>query len=187
MRRPVSLVLIGDPAAGKTTQAGLLGKKLGSKVIDTGSELRRIARTGKRLGGMEHGDLVPTVLVRQILADKISKTPLRRGLILSGSPRSAQEARIVHRLLGYRGHPIYVVYLALPVEEGRRRAAVRGRKDDTAAVLARRRRVQKPHLDAVVRFFKNKYPYARISGEGTRAEVRRRIEAFIRNEASKRY
>jgi adenylate kinase family enzyme len=150
-----------------------------------GRELRKLTDDAWRKKDKEkvnRGNLAPTAVVRRILADRIRSASLRKGLLLSGTPRMAQEARIVARLLRYRGGSNYLGYISLSAAEAKQRAIRRGRVDDKAKVWANRKRIQSPHMASVVRFFKTKYPYARISGEGSKAEVFRRIDKFVRTE-----
>lgn len=187
----MNIILLGDPASGKATQAQKLVKKYGLFDLDMGQELRNYdARKKSRhinqvlRDTADIGKLAPTAIVRQIFKYRILNTPKTQGILLDGTPKMIGEAKFVYGLLkkvGRENDSILVLYLSLPFSESIQRARLRGRKDDTLASLRNRARYYKTQIAKVVRFFKSKYRFTRINALGSRPEVARRINAAIKD------
>jgi adenylate kinase len=191
---PINIILLGDPAAGKATQAALLLKKYHLFDFDMGQELRKLRRRNASLDKAlsrttDHGKLTPTQFVRQIDHDRIIGTPASKGILFDGHPKMLQEARLVAKLLKQqrRLDPL-VLYVSIPIEETIKRMCDRKhyfqgkfstRADDTVVALKNRVKYYRHNIAQVVAFFESKYQFKKINGLGTVAQVHRRIQAAM--------
>jgi adenylate kinase len=179
---PFNLILLGDPAAGKATQAERIAKRYGMFDFDMGRELRKpaVRKTFDFDHSTMQGKLTPTGIVRTILCDRVAKTKPSRGIIFDGFPKMIGEARILARQLKNtdRREPL-VIYLHVPMTETLQRMMKRGRKDDTKAALANRAAYYRKDVAKAVAFFKKVYTFKKVSGLGTPDEVAARIEKEI--------
>jgi len=182
-KEPFNIVLLGDPAAGKATQAAWIAKRYQMFDFDMGRELRRPA-VRKRFDyahSTAKGKLTPTQIVRGILRTKISATSRSTGILFDGFPKMAGEARLTAKLLqqAKRRAP-FVIYLHIPVAETFRRMMKRGRKDDTKEALMNRVAYYRHDVAKTVAFFKTMYAFKKISGLGTPKHVAKKIEREIK-------
>jgi adenylate kinase len=186
--------LLGEPAAGKATQAKFLVKKHKLYDLDMGKELRSI--TNKKLrakydltGTIDKGKLAATELVRDILKDRIFKIKATQGILFDGNPKMVGEARLVAKWLkeAHRTNPV-VIYISIPITEAIKRAASRteiehGKKvkrvDDTPQVIKKRMEYYRTNIKQVVAFFKTKYQFKKINGVGTIDQVKSRVEKAL--------
>jgi len=193
-KKPLNLILLGDPAAGKATQAAFLVKKYHMHDFDMGQELRNRKRRDKKFNkqlknSYDAGKLTQTAIVRKILRQTIISTPQRRGILFDGHPKMLGEAKIAHKLLRqHRRRDPVVLYLSIPLEETVRR--MQGRKDyfrgkfskrtdDTSAALRNRVKYYRKNIAQVVKFFKSKYYFKKINGLGSVSEIRQRLARAI--------
>jgi adenylate kinase len=186
-----NLILLGDPAAGKGTQAARLAKTYGWYNFDMGREVRKPAVRAKfdyaKTTGS--GNLTPTAIVRSILHHTIHTVPARQGILFNGHPKMIGEARLAAKWLTDAGRSDpFVIYLNIPAAETLCRAAKRTvrvggklvrREDDSGRALMNRRRYYREQVAQVVAFFKKKYKFKKISGMGSEREVYGRIVAAI--------
>jgi adenylate kinase len=100
-----ALVLLGAPGAGKGTQSKIISASYGIPQLSTGDLLRENVARGTDLGKkakavMERGELVPDVLVQDMLAKRIREGgDAGRGFILDGFPRTLAQAEWLDRFL----------------------------------------------------------------------------------------
>jgi adenylate kinase len=177
-----NLILIGDPAAGKATQAAWIVKRYGMFDFDMGHELRRpsVRRTFDYNGSTAKGKLTPTKIVRAIICDKIMKTSRSKGILFDGFPKMVGEARLLAGQLKKTGRrEPFVIYLSVPVQEAYRRRMKRGRKDDTEEAFMNRMAYYRHDVAKTIAFFKKIYGFKKISGLGTPDQVAKRIEEEI--------
>jgi adenylate kinase len=93
-----ALILLGAPGAGKGTQSKVISALYAIPQISTGDLLRENVVRGTELGKqakavMERGELVPDVLVQDMLARRIGEgEDTGRGFILDGFPRTLAQA-----------------------------------------------------------------------------------------------
>lgn len=183
---PVNVILLGDPAAGKATQAERLVARYSFLDLDMGREVRKasVRKLYDYSATTQVGRLTPTQVVRDILKRAIFKTKRSQGILFDGTPKMPGEARLVHAWLKQVGRldPL-VIYLSIPVKESLQRMEGRSRADDTTAALKNRIAYYKDSVAKTVLFFKKKYSFAKISGMGTPDEVEAKIisalEKFI--------
>jgi adenylate kinase len=95
--RPVRVIFLGPPGAGKGTQARKLAAHLGVPRISTGDMLREgiagetpLGREAKPL--MERGKLVPDELLNALVGERIQMEDCADGFVLDGFPRTLAQA-----------------------------------------------------------------------------------------------
>jgi adenylate kinase len=91
------ILLLGQPGAGKGTQAQYLMAKFGIPQISTGDMLRSAIRAGSPLGldaknYMDKGALVPDALVTELVKERIKASDCAQGFIMDGFPRTLPQA-----------------------------------------------------------------------------------------------
>lgn len=191
---PLNIILLGDPAAGKATQASLLVKSFGLYDFDMGQELMRRRKSNKLLdrllkGFNDKGKLTPTGIVRRILDEVIHNTSDKKGILFDGHPKMVGEARLVRKWLAETGRtrPL-VIYLSIPLPEIIKRMSGRlgyfegkygKRPDDNEKALKNRRAYYRKNIAEVIEFFKSEYTFVEISGVGKVSEVKARINQAV--------
>lgn len=182
-KKPFNLILLGDPASGKGTQAVRLAKKYHFYNLDMGREVRKPAARAlfdyAKTTGI--GKLTPTAVVRDIFKRLIAGTPAGKGILFNGTPKMINEAKLVVRelLRAGRADPL-VIYLHIPQAEMFKRAGKRRRDDDSLRALRNRQRYYREQISQVVAFFGERYTVKKISGMGTEGAVEKKIDAAIK-------
>jgi adenylate kinase len=97
MKEPVAILLLGPPGSGKGTHALPLSRHLGLPHISTGDLFREEMREGTPLGKkakefIDKGQLVPDILVLDMLFERLKKADCQNGYILDGVPRTIPQA-----------------------------------------------------------------------------------------------
>jgi adenylate kinase len=110
---PLVLILLGPPGSGKGTQAAMLQDKLHLPHISTGDLLRDHVRRGTELGKraqtyMDKGQLVPDVLILDMLFERVSQKDCTQGYILDGFPRTLAQAEALQTRLKGKPAPIVI-------------------------------------------------------------------------------
>ncbi len=103
--KPLVVILLGPPGAGKGTHAGPLSEVLGVPHISTGDLLREHIRGQSELGKMaktymDRGNLVPDELVLEMLFERLQRPDCSHGCILDGFPRTLAQAKSLDARLG---------------------------------------------------------------------------------------
>jgi adenylate kinase len=182
IKKPFNLILLGDPASGKGTQAARLTKKYHFYNLDMGREVRKPAALAQYdyAKTTAIGHLTPTAVVRNIFKHVIAATPVSKGILFNGTPKMINEAKLVARELARakRSDPL-VIYLRIPMREIFKRADKRNRDDDSARALRNRQKYYKEQISRVVAFFGERYTVKNISGMGTEAAVGKKIEEAV--------
>ena len=103
-KKPLRLVIMGGPGAGKGTQAGNIQKEYGIPHISTGDMFRESIKGGTALGEevkgyLDKGQLVPDALTVKVIEDRLGRKDCERGFILDGFPRTIGQAESLDKIL----------------------------------------------------------------------------------------
>ena len=153
------VVLLGPPGAGKGTQAQKLSEKLGIPQISTGELFRSNIENGTKLGleakrYLDAGDLVPSELTNQLVDNRLNDSDAANGFILDGYPRSIEQAKALHDMLGRRGTDIdAVLEFRVSEEELLERLKGRGRADDTDDVILNRMKIYRAETAPLLDYY----------------------------------
>lgn len=103
--RPVAgpiILLAGPPGAGKTTQGHMLSRHLGIPHISTGETLRALPATHPLYSlfapHLIAGTLVPPVVMKKIIQERLSQKDCRQGYILDGYTVNAENSQNLKEL-----------------------------------------------------------------------------------------
>lgn len=129
--RPLVVILLGPPGAGKGTQARKLEQASGLVQLSTGDLLRAAVAAGTEAGRaaqsvMEAGGLVSDEIVLAILTDRMSAPDTATGVILDGFPRTAVQAAALDDVLAARGMRVDAA-VSMAVDDAAMVARVSGR------------------------------------------------------------
>ena len=165
------VVLLGPPGAGKGTQAEKLAEKLEIPHISTGELFRSNIQEGTKLGleakrYLDAGDLVPSELTNQLVDDRLNHSDAANGFILDGYPRSVEQAKALHDMLGRRGTDIdAVVEFRVSEDELLKRLKGRGRADDTEDVILNRMKVYRDETAPLLEYYSDELKTVDAVGE----------------------
>lgn len=125
-QRPLRLVLLGAPGAGKGTQAEMLAERYQACQLSTGDMFRAAKQCGddhltpameRALRSMQQGELVSDDTVVQLVGERGHCLSCRYGFMLDGFPRTANQAKVLDELLEARGLGLdAVINYTLPLE-----------------------------------------------------------------------
>ena len=110
----MNLILFGPPGAGKGTQAKRLVAERGMVQLSTGDMLRAAKASGSELGRrvaniMDAGDLVPDLVVIDLIEQRLPEAESAGGAIYDGFPRTVAQASALDHMLERRGKRIDAV------------------------------------------------------------------------------
>ncbi len=120
--KPVNVVLMGPPGAGKGTQAGTVARIVDVAHVASGDLLRDLIKQdtepARRVKSyMDRGELVPDELTLAIVMARLSEPDCQNGFILDGFPRTVAQARALDDRLQSDGrHLDRVIDLVVPEE-----------------------------------------------------------------------
>lgn len=216
--KSLNIIFLGRSGSGKGTQLALLKKKLPLVEIDTGGLLRQFIKQKSYLAQkaakvIAKGDLVPFWLVVNLWLKKILNTPLTKGIIFEGSPRSLEEAKILDEALNWMGRKnIRVIYLNVSEKEVVRRLSLRRicfrcgreyslefnpnlkkcslckdklihRADDYPKAIQNRMFCFQRDIIPVINYFRKKKMVLEVKGLGTVEVVHQRIMKCLKTKA----
>src|SRR3954466_14489340 len=118
--KPVNVVLMGPPGAGKGTQAGTVARLVDIAHVASGDLLREIIKQESELSQtlksyMDRGELVPDELTLGIVMARLAEPDCQNGFILDGFPRTVAQAEALDERLAADGrHLDRVINLVVP-------------------------------------------------------------------------
>ena len=114
--RPLFIVMLGAPGAGKGTQARLLSEALGLPQVSSGDIFRENLKGETPLGllakqYMDRGELVPDDVTISMVMERLSRPDCAAGAILDGFPRTLAQAAALDESLQGQGSRVSLVPL----------------------------------------------------------------------------
>ena len=178
------LVLLGQIASGKDTQATmLLGKydfspvesgkywrKLGEEDSKDGEWLRRTTRLGKP---------APVALMKRFILENINNKPKNKDLLFVGNPRLKPEAQLLKKILTEKKENFFALYITLPDKVIYQRSLRSDRYDDNKKNIVRRIKWHKDQVSKSVDYFDSLGKLKKINGNQTVEKVHQDIEKAI--------
>jgi adenylate kinase len=109
--KPVKIVLLGPPGAGKGTQAKSISNKYSIPHISTGDIFRKNISENTPLGieakgYMDNGQLVPDEVTINMVKDRLQQDDCNAGYLLDGFPRTVVQADALNNFLVERGEQL---------------------------------------------------------------------------------
>ena len=93
----MNIVMLGSPGVGKGTYAKILSEKYDIPTISSGNLFRKAIRDETELSKkiksyISRGDLVPDILVIELVKERLLEDDCRNGFFLDGFPRTVAQA-----------------------------------------------------------------------------------------------
>lgn len=161
-RSGFDLVLLGDPTAGKDTQAKILQKKYSLQPVESGKYWRDLARKNNKQGKilrqtMSLGHPTPVRMMKKFLIQTLKNAPKNKNLIFVGTPRLKPEAQLFKKLLGEKRRDFFVLYFRIPISEIYKRTNLRKRPGPESSLrgIKNRLRYHKQQVSKTVKYFEN--------------------------------
>jgi len=126
-KQSLNIFLLGPSGSGKGTQARLLAKDKHLFHINTGGDLREMAKEKTPLGQkvkkiIESGYLAPSWLVFYSWFRKVAELPISHGVIFEGAPREINEAKRMDEVFAFLEREKRVfIYLNVNLKEAQKR------------------------------------------------------------------
>ncbi|HEV8601259.1 MAG TPA: nucleoside monophosphate kinase [Patescibacteria group bacterium] len=152
------LILLGDPTAGKDTQAKILQKKYLLKPVESGKYWRKLAKKNNFEGRwlrrtMSMGYPTPVTLMKKFLQENLKNRPKNKDFIFVGNPRLKPEAQYLVKLLNAAHRNFFVLYLKIPVSEILKRTKSRRRLKTEDEGVRNRINYHKKQVSKTVAYF----------------------------------
>ena len=118
----MKIIMLGEPGAGKGTQALKIAEKYNIPHISTGDIFRMNIKEGTELGKkaknyMDQGLLVPDELVVDLVVDRLAQADAKNGYVLDGFPRTIPQAEALDKALAEKGEAVdYAIDVDVPDE-----------------------------------------------------------------------
>jgi adenylate kinase len=186
MKLGFDLILLGDPTAGKDTQANLLLKKYDLRPVESGKYWRTLAKKNNFEGKlirktMGLGHPTPVALMKKFLLSNLNNLKKNKDLIFIGNPRLKPEAQFAVKLLKKEKRDFFVIYLKLPEKEIYRRSLIRIRMqtEDKEQYIRNRINWHKNQVSKTVKYFEKLHRLKFVNGNQPIAKVAKNIQKLI--------
>lgn len=178
-------IFLGAPGAGKGTQAKVMSGLCHIPHISTGDILRAAVSSATPLGVkaqsyMDRGELVPDLLVVDMIRERLGEADVEPGWILDGFPRNVPQAEFLDTLLAEVGQPIdQAVYFDVPDGVLAVRMLERGRKDDTEDVIKTRLKIYHEQTSPLLDFYRSRDQLVAIDGNQAMERVTAELKKLV--------
>jgi len=179
------LVLLGQIASGKDTQAGFLSEKYNVKLVESGKHWRKLSKAKTSDGAWlrrthDKGKPAPVALMKKFLLENIEKRPKDKELLFVGNPRLKPEGQLLNKLMREHKENFFALYVSLPDKEVYKRSLSRVRgADDNRAFIAGRLKWHKDQVSKTVAYFESLGKLKKINGNQSIDKVKQDIEKAI--------
>ncbi len=179
------LIFLGPPGAGKGTQAKAIAEHWQIPHISTGDILRQALQNKTQLGikaqaYMNKGELVPDILVQEMVQERLNQGDTKSGWILDGFPRTVKQANFLEQLLDQlKQSGEKVVNLEVPDEVVVARLLGRGRKDDSEEVIRRRLEVYRAETAPLIDYYGDRQKLLQVNGNQSQEQVTTALKQVI--------
>jgi adenylate kinase len=182
------LILLGDPASGKDTQADILKKQYALKPVESGKHWRALAKKKNADGAllrrtMSRGFPTPVILMKKFIQDNLKAAPKDKNLIFIGNPRLKPEGQLLNKLLKEKQRDYLAIYIRLPKAEILKRAGIRskaqGRSDDSAEFVKNRIKYYETQVVKTVKYFQSIHKLIFVNGNRPIQAVTKDIQKII--------
>lgn len=178
------LILLGDPTAGKDTQAAILMKKYSLKPIESGKHWRSMAKKNNAEGRwlrrtMSLGFPTPVVLMKKFLINGLRAIAKNKDLIFIGNPKLKPEAQLLTKLLKQKRRDFFVLYLKIPVSEILKRTKRRARLKSEDDRVRNRISYTKEQMGKTVKYFQVMHKLKFIDSMPPKGEVAAQIQKVL--------
>ncbi|MDD5721065.1 MAG: nucleoside monophosphate kinase [Candidatus Pacebacteria bacterium] len=182
------LILLGDSASGKETQANILKKKYALKFVETGVYSRKLLKEKSKNGDWARrttgkGEPLPVVLLKEFLIKEIKNKPKNKNLLFLGGPRLKPEAQLLKKILDSRKEDFFALYLTIPEKEVYKRSLKRRESNvkeiykvlDTEKIIKARIRYYKNQVSKTAKYLKSLNKIKIINGNQPISKVTKDI------------
>lgn len=172
-----TILFVGKPGSGKETQAELLATKTGFKVFSAGRRFRELKEgTGplaeKIRETLDRGYLLPAWLAAYSFQEVILHIGKDDGIIMEGTGRKIDEAKLFHEVATWLGREYKVINLDISDDEAVKRQVGRGRADSNTEEKVRvRLNEYEKHTEPVISFFREQGVLIDVPGERLVEEI----------------
>jgi adenylate kinase family enzyme len=185
---PFHVVLLGQVASGKDTQAALLKGMYAFKPIESGKYWRKMQKAKTPEGELlrkttSKGLPAPVSLMKKFLEENLTSIPKNKTLLFVGNPRLKPEAQLLHKLMVGKKERYVVFYINLSDREVLKRSHLRDRSLEDRLYVEKRIAWHKDQVGKTVLYFKKTGPYAEINGnqsvEKVHLDIQKKIYHFL--------
>jgi adenylate kinase len=178
------IVLLGQIASGKDTQAKMLMQKYLLRPVESGKYWRKLEKEKSPKGELLRkttgkGRPAPVSLMKEFLLNEISKKPKNSDLVFVGNPRLKPEAQLLKKIMLSRKESFIALYITLPEKEIHHRSSARMRNADDQKYIKNRIAWHKDQVGKTVNYFDSLGVLKKINGNQTIAKVHQDIEKHI--------
>lgn len=178
------LVLLGQIASGKDTQASILMSRYNFSPVESGKYWRKLEKEDSKDGEWLRrttslGKPAPVALMKKFLLENIDKKPKGKDLLFVGNPRLKPEAQLLKKLLSEKKENFFALYITLPDKVIHSRSLRSDRYDDSEVNIRRRIKWHKEQVSKSVNYFDSLGKLKKINGNQSIEKVSDDIEKAL--------
>ena len=183
------IVLLGQIASGKDTQANILMGTYDLKPVESGKYWRTLAKSKSKEGDWlrrttAKGLPAPVALMKKFIVDNLARKPKNKDLIFIGNPRLKPEAQLLNKLFKSRREDYIAFYITLPNREVKKRSLGRKRDALDEKYIKARIKWHKEQVSKTVKYFDSLGKLTKINGNQTIPKIAKDIEQVIKKHLS---